>query len=222
MAQLQRSLPLLPAEQQARLQVRVDGLTGGGGAPKSRPPSDAQTSFGLSARDALTLIDEPAALEYFHAVLAHGAEPRTAANWIVNDLFALANARRVSLERLGVAPAQLADLLHAVASRAASVAVARRVLPLLAGSSTPRPMAELIAECGGAAPMSDDELRLVCARVVDEALVDAEAQRAVRRAQGGDERALRFFVGRVIRDSKGRADAVQAEELLKSMLNLRK
>ena len=41
----------------------------------------AQSEFGLAARDALTLIDEPTALAYFLEVLDFGAEPRSAANW---------------------------------------------------------------------------------------------------------------------------------------------
>jgi aspartyl-tRNA(Asn)/glutamyl-tRNA(Gln) amidotransferase subunit B len=75
--------------------------------------------FGLSQYDAAVLTMDKAVADYYEGVLSAGANPKSAANWIISSLFSLMNREGVERESIGtikIIPAQLAALIVLVDS----------------------------------------------------------------------------------------------------------
>ncbi|MEP7293714.1 MAG: Asp-tRNA(Asn)/Glu-tRNA(Gln) amidotransferase subunit GatB, partial [Chloroflexota bacterium] len=87
-------------------------------------------SLGLSTYDASVLVADGAVASYYEAVLADGANPKAAANWIVGNLFSLMNRDGVERENVGerVSAANLAMLVRLVDDGAINKATAVEVL----------------------------------------------------------------------------------------------
>lgn len=68
-------------------------------------------ALGLSQYDVLVLADELAVCRYFDAVLAAGAPPKPAANWVMGDVMAAAKELAGGFDALPMAPAALAEMI---------------------------------------------------------------------------------------------------------------
>ncbi len=163
--------------------------------------------YGLPAQDAAVLTQMPGVADYFEAVVAAGADSKPAANWVMGEALADANqhdgARRV-------APAALAALIALVKGGAVSTQAAKRVFAVLAErGGDPRAVAESL----GLVQVADMG---ALARWVDEVLAARPAE--VARYQGGEVKLLAFFVGQVMKTSKGKADPKLVPDLLKQRL----
>ncbi|MDB5731031.1 MAG: gatB, partial [Variovorax sp.] len=82
---------------------------------------------GLSAYDAAQLTQSPALARYFDAVVAAGAEPKPASNWITGEVARRLNAQEIGIEAAPVTPAQLARLVARIADGTVSNNAARQV-----------------------------------------------------------------------------------------------
>ena len=171
----------------------------------------AETGRGASDAEVLTATRERA--HYFEAVVQaqkHG-DPKSAANWIIVELLAWANAssKRVSDSR--ITPEILARLTDLVHEGALSHTAAKKVFAVLAESGgDPRAIAErdgLIQERDAGA----------LAQWVDEVLAENPAEAA--RYVGGEQKLQGVLVGLVMKKSKGRADPKQVNQLLASRVS---
>jgi aspartyl-tRNA(Asn)/glutamyl-tRNA(Gln) amidotransferase subunit B len=166
-----------------------------------------QRSYGLSAHDADVLTGTKALAEYFEAVIASGAEPKSAANWVMGSVLADANARD---GRLRVHPQRLAGLIDLVAHGTVSLQAAKRVFATLGDSDMdPRAAAERL----GLMQVGDAE---EVGRWIDDVLTAHDE--AVERYRGGDNKLFGFFMGEVMKASRGKADPKIAQRLLRQRL----
>src|SRR5690606_23199680 len=88
-------------------------------------------AFGLSPVEAAALAEDRAVAEWYDAVVvAAGASgrPKTAANWILNDLFRLMNERGRAITDISVTPTALVELLALVDGGDINLTSARDVL----------------------------------------------------------------------------------------------
>jgi aspartyl-tRNA(Asn)/glutamyl-tRNA(Gln) amidotransferase subunit B len=163
--------------------------------------------YGLPSQDAGVLTQVAGVADYFEAVVAAGAEAKPAANWVMGEVLADANQHD---GRLRVPPAALAELIALVKGGAVSTQAAKRVF-------------EALAERGGEPKAVAESLGLVqvaeagaLAGWVDAVLAARPAE--VARYKGGEVKLLSFFVGQVMKASKGKADPKLVPELLKQRL----
>jgi aspartyl-tRNA(Asn)/glutamyl-tRNA(Gln) amidotransferase subunit B len=163
--------------------------------------------YGIPAQDAGVLTQVAAVADYFEAVVTAGAEPKPAANWIMGEVLADANKHDGALR---VTPRALAQVIALVKGGAISTQAGKRVF-------------EAVAEGGGAPKAVAESLGLLqvadagaLAGWVDQVLAAQPAE--VARYQGGEVKLLAFFVGQVMKASKGKADPKLVPELLKQRL----
>src|SRR5690606_10494110 len=99
-------------------------------------------------------LSEPVELgDYFEAVIAAGAEPKAAANWIRGELRAQLREAGVEPWESRVTPGHLAGLLALLADRTLSVPLAKEVLAeVIASGSAP----ETVVEERGLGQISDE------------------------------------------------------------------
>jgi aspartyl-tRNA(Asn)/glutamyl-tRNA(Gln) amidotransferase subunit B len=164
--------------------------------------------YALPAQDTGVLVQSPVIADYFEAVVAAGAEAKPAANWVMVE--ALADAK-ASGGALRVNAGTLARLIALVKEGAVSHSAAKRVFATLAenGGGDPRAVAVSL----GILQVGDTE---ALGGWVDEVLTAHPAE--VGRYQGGEGKLLPFFVGQVMKASKGKADPKRVAVLLQERL----
>jgi aspartyl-tRNA(Asn)/glutamyl-tRNA(Gln) amidotransferase subunit B len=168
-------------------------------------------ALGLKLQDARVLTNEKEIADYFESVVAAGASAKAAANWIQTDVLRLLNERAGSLAALDLKPAQLAELIAMTERGEISYQAAKQVLP------------EMIAR---RAPAREVAKALDLLQVSDEgALLDAVKRVVARETKivgdyrSGKEAALNALLGRVMKESGGKANPGMVRELLVRVLS---
>ena len=95
---------------------------------------------------------EKATADYFEAVVAAGADAKTASNWILGDMAKKMNEEGVSAKDLPISPQQLAELLELIKKGTISGKIAKKVLPEM---WTSHKSAKAIVEEQGMVQISD-------------------------------------------------------------------
>ena len=169
-----------------------------------------QSQWGLTAYDAVTLTQSREMADYFEAAVAAGAEPKSAANWIMGDVSAALNRDARGIDASPVASDALAALLGRVRDGTLSGKMAKEVFDAMwAGEGD----ADAIIEKRGLKQISDAG---AIAALVDAVL--AANPKSVEEFRAGKEKAFNALVGQVMKASKGKANPVTVNELLKRKL----
>ncbi len=169
-------------------------------------------AYGLSRQDADLLTEERAVADFFEAaVKAYGGEPRAIANWITGELFRLLNAAGVEIAEAQIAPEGLAELQTLVDQGTINLNTAKRVLDTMfrTGKSP-----KAIVDEEGLAQVSDQEaLTGIVAQVI------AEHPEEVARYRAGKTSLLGWFMGQVMRATRGQANPQIVRQLLQDALD---
>ena len=166
-------------------------------------------TYGLSVTDAAVLTAERAVADYYEAVVhaGSGADAKLAANWVMTEV--LADAKDHA-ERLRVQAGALAGLISLVRGGTLSHQAAKRVFSEMAEhGGEPRNVAEAL----GLTQVADTG---VVAGWVSEVLGAHPTE--VERYRKGETKLLQFFVGQVMKVSRGKADPKLAQRVLEERL----
>jgi aspartyl-tRNA(Asn)/glutamyl-tRNA(Gln) amidotransferase subunit B len=137
-------------------------------------------------------------------------QPRTTSNWVTGEIFRLLKAEGIEAAQLPVAPAELAELIALVEQGTITANSSKRVLEVM--YTTGQPPAEIVEE-QGLAQISDEE---ALAELVDELLAAHPDQ--VAKFRQGKETLLQWFVGQVMRATRGKANPQVVTALLERRL----
>ncbi len=169
----------------------------------------------LSDYDADLVTADRATSEYFEAALAAlgGPEPKrakTVANWIAGELAAALNAAQIPIAESPVGPEALAGLIGEIEAGRISQKVGKDVFAAMwAGEGD---AAAIIAARGLSVIRDDAQL----AAQIDAIL--AANPKPVAQYRAGDTKVLGWFVGQVMRATRGQADPVALDRLLRERL----
>ncbi len=168
--------------------------------------------LGLADDDARTLAAERELAEYFDEVVVSAgvSNARLTANWIQSELLRELNREGQSVGKCNVTPDALGELVGLIADGTISGKIAKKVF------------AEMYANGGSARRIVDREgleqitdtgaIEAVCAQVVAANPAQAEQFRA------GKENLLGYFVGRVMKETRGQANPQAVNEILRRLL----
>ncbi len=168
--------------------------------------------LGLSAYDAETLVADRDLAAYFEALVADlGAEQaKLAANWLMGELSAALNEHELELAGCPVTAIALAGLLRRIVDGTISGKIAKEVFAAMwAGEGD----ADAIIEARGLKQITDSS---AIESLVDQVIADSPAQVAQYRA--GKDKVYGYFVGQVMKLSRGKANPAEVNRLLKSKL----
>jgi len=166
--------------------------------------------YGLTDDEALSLIADPEVARYFEVVAEEGVAPRTVMHWLITQLVPAVKERRQELAGSRVTPARFAALLRMLAKDEINASAAREVLVSMFDSDE---APEAIVGVRGFEQISDlDALDALIDKVI------GEQPGAVADFRGGEEKALGFLVGRVMRASGGKANPKVIRGLLADRL----
>ncbi len=175
-----------------------------------------QGQYGLSAYDAEVLVAERATADYYEETVAAapGVSPKTVANWITGELFALLNQSQVSIESCLVSPPALAALLQMVARGEINHNTGKTVLGEMFQSG--KTAGEVVAERGLRQVSDADVIAGLVAGVL------AENPEQVASYLQGKETVSRWLFGQVMRLAKGQANPQVVQQELDRQLALKR
>ena len=168
------------------------------------------TAYGITPYDAEVLTSTQARADYFEAVSKAGASGKNAANWMQTELLRRLNDSGKEIEASPVPPAALAGLLKLVESGQITAAIGKKVFATM--FETGRAAAEIVA-VEGLAQISDTSAIEQAAREVIEKNPDN-----VAKFRSGNEGVFKFFVGQVMRATRGQANPQTVNEIVRKLL----
>ena len=177
--------------------------------PKAREKRFA-TQYGLSTDAAEVLTSERDMAEYFEAAVAAFNEPKKIANWLMTDILRELNQTGGRAAELLLTPQNLASLVRLVEEGAISAKSAKDILPeLLATGGDP----EALVKAKGLVQISDTS-----ALEADVDAVLAENPKELADYRAGKTKLMGFFVGQIMRRTKGQANPAIVNQLLAEKL----
>jgi aspartyl-tRNA(Asn)/glutamyl-tRNA(Gln) amidotransferase subunit B len=166
--------------------------------------------YGLSAYDAGVLTATRELAGYFEGVVAAGAPAKPAASWMGTELLRRLNDSGRDIQASPVSPAALAALIGRVESGAITGASGKKVFAAM--FDTGKSADEIIAAEGLAQIQDTGEIERMCREVIEKNPDNVAKYRA------GNEGVFKFFVGQVIRASRGQANPQLVNDTLKRLL----
>ena len=183
--------------------------------PELPPAKEARYTgrFGLSPTEAAALAEDRAVAEWFDTATAAGGAPKTLANWILNDLFRLLNERDRRIDDVPLRPAALVELLDLVDKGVVNLTSAREVLAEMIDSDS-GPAAIIAAR--GLTQISDEA---ALSALVEQTIADNPD--ALANYLAGKTSLLGWFVGQVMRATRGQANPALVNRLVAERLAAR-
>jgi aspartyl-tRNA(Asn)/glutamyl-tRNA(Gln) amidotransferase subunit B len=162
--------------------------------------------LGLSVYDAEVLTAARELAEYFEACVLLHSQAKTVANWVMGEVTRALNEEGLSIKDAPVTPALLADLLKLVEGGTISGKIAKTVFDEM--WKTGKEPAAIVHEKGLIQVSDTGEIE----KVIDAIMAANPGQ--VDEYRGGKEKVFGFFVGQVMRASKGKANPGVVNEIL--------
>ena len=169
-----------------------------------------QKDFGLSGYDAGVLVADKDVADFFERCLDAGTDAKQAANWIMGELMREINDSGRALADIPVSPDALAELVALIDKGTISNNIAKKVFAIMTqnGGAPAK-----IVEREGLTQVSDTG-------ALEAAVVKAieENPKAVEDFRAGKKSAIGFFMGQVMRLTKGKANPAAVQEILRKHL----
>jgi aspartyl-tRNA(Asn)/glutamyl-tRNA(Gln) amidotransferase subunit B len=166
--------------------------------------------YGLTPYDAGVLTASRSLADYFEASVRAGAPAKAAASWISGELLRRLNDAGKSIEDCPVPPAALAELLAKVEGGGITAASGKKVFATM--FDTGRAAAEIIAAEGLAQISDTGAIEKIAREIV------AKSPDNVAKYRSGNEGVFKFFVGQVMRETRGQANPQLVNEIVKRIL----
>lgn len=168
-------------------------------------------SLGLSAYDANVMVDQMETALFYDEVLKLGADYRIANNLLVGDITAYLKENNININQTKLTPQSLYEMVAMIEKGTISNNIAKKILPELLkdGGS-----AKEIVEKQGLSVISDEgAIKEIVHKIIENNPSQVEAYR------GGKQQLFGFFVGQVMKETKGRANPQVINKLLKDELD---
>ncbi len=166
--------------------------------------------YGLSGYDAAILVREKPISDYFEQCVALGADPKTAAHWVTGSLIAYMNKNELGIDELFCTPAMLTEIITDQAKGMISSKQAKEILQKVLEEKK-EPSAFITKEN---AQISDVA---VLEPMIDEII--ASSPKEVEGYRNGRDRLFDYFVGQVMKRTRGKANPIVTKDLLHSKLD---
>lgn len=168
-------------------------------------------SLGLSEYDAGVIVEQMASALFFDKVLELGANPKTAVNFMMGEIAAYLKENKVEIDETKLTPENLAELIALIEKGTISNNIGKQIL--VEEMITKGEKASAIVEKKGLSQISDEgAIKEIVEKVVNSHPAEIESYR------NGKTNLLGFFVGQVMKETKGRANPKTVNELIRKIL----
>ena len=168
------------------------------------------TEYGLSAYDAKILVKDKDIASYFEECIKLGIDAKIAANWIISTILGYISKENIEINECFVTPSRLSVIISNLSENKISSKQAKELFNLCL-ERREEPDKIIIDE--GMVQISDDSELI---KIVDNIL--ANSQKQIEDYHNGKTNLFGFFVGQVMKETKGKANPVKVNEILKDKL----
>ena len=167
--------------------------------------------YGIRPDDAAILVVSKATADYFEqAAAAADAPAQVVANWVIGDLSGALNKEGLEIEASRIPAKDLAGLINRIHDNTISGKIAKEVFEAMwAGEGD----ADAVIEARGLKQITDTS---AIEAIVDKVIAANPGQAEEYRA--GKEKLIGFFVGQVMKETGGKANPGQVNEILRTKL----
>ena len=188
LANIRQKLPELPL-------ARVDRFT---------------SQYQLPEYDALILTEDRELADFFETVSKECQNPKAASNWIMVEVLRELKDANLTIQACPIQPTQLAQLIALIDKGAISGKMAKSVFAEM--WKTQKNPEELVASMGLVQISNEGELEAIISEIV------AANPGQVQQYQSGKDKLFGFFVGQVMKATKGQANPDVVNRILKEKL----
>ena len=168
--------------------------------------SRLESEYGLSSYDAGILTSSRAMAEYFDDVVAEGADPKLAANWIMGDLSKNLNAEDRTIEDCPVDARRLGAMIRMIAKGTISSKIGKEVFKLM--WTSPDDPEKIVRDKGLVQITDTKELETIVDAVI------AANPKPVADYRSGNKKAIGALVGQIMKQTRGKANPQLVNQLL--------
>ena len=166
--------------------------------------------YGLLNRDAKIIVKEKALADYFEETINLGAKPQSVANWLISIILGHLNKMELNIKDLFLTPAMLKGLIDMVETNKISIKQAKEILPkALEEEKDP---VKLVNELGITQITDEKEILAIITEVINENQSQLEAYKQ-------NPKLFDYFIGQVMKKSRGKANPAITAKLLKQELD---
>ena len=167
-------------------------------------------SLGLSEYDAGVIVEQMSLALFFDKVLELGANPKIAVNFMMGEIAAYLKNEKLDISETKLTPENLVELIALIEKNTISNNIGKQIIIDMMKDGT---KASEIVEKRGLSQISDEgAIKEICQKVAD-----ANPEQ-VEKYKNGKVQLLGFFVGQVMKETKGRANPKAVNDLMKEIL----
>ena len=167
-------------------------------------------SLGLSEYDANVVVEQMELALFFDKVLELGANAKTAVNFIMGEIAAYLKEEKLELAQTKLSPENLAELISLIEKGTISNNIGKQII--IDMMQTGKAASKIVEEKGLSQITDESAIKEIVKKVVD------ANPNQVAAYKGGKVQLFGFFVGQVMKETKGRANPKTVNELLKEIL----
>ena len=167
--------------------------------------------YAMTAYDASVLTSSIALADFFESTAKELKESKLAANWIMGPLLALLKDQDTTMETLPITADLLAELLKLVENGKINASAAKTIFDRMVETKE-RPQ-KLVKEMGLEQVSDQGELEQIVMEVIESNPDEVKAY------QGGKTKLMGFFMGQIMKKSRGKADPKMVTQILKKILD---
>ncbi|HUX06977.1 MAG TPA: Asp-tRNA(Asn)/Glu-tRNA(Gln) amidotransferase subunit GatB [Acidobacteriota bacterium] len=196
------------------LRVDADWLTRIGEALPELPDAKIKrlvADYGIPRYDATVLAAERLLADYYEKVAAAAGDNKLASNWVMGEVLRILKEKGLGISDFKVPPEQLAELLKMLKSGEVSAAAAKEVFDEMA--ATHKPPRQIIEGKNLSQMSGDSEIRAVALEVI------RNNPKPYNQYKSGKTATFGFFVGQVMKATRGRANPQITQKVLRELLD---
>lgn len=166
--------------------------------------------YQLPEYDSTILTNDKNIADYFEAVTSHTSDYKLASNWIMVEVMKILNERNLTINNFSLSAENLAKLINLISSNKISNKIAKDIFPELVDTNKEP---EIIISEKGLNQLNDtDEIEKVIKNILD------SNHQQVEQYIAGKEKVWGFFVGQIMKETKGKANPRVVNEILLNKL----
>ena len=166
--------------------------------------------YGISRKDAYTIVKEMEISDYYEECIKLGGDPVLVCNWLTGSVIGNMNKMSITINELLLTPSMLVELIKLINDGKISGKQAKDVLEKsMENGKTP---SILVSEMGLSQITDENEIRNIILEVINDNLALVNDYKAGKRV-------FDFFIGQIMKKTRGRANPVITSRILKEELD---
>ncbi len=167
--------------------------------------------FNLPEYDAEILTQSRALADYYEQVVSVTEDYKTASNWVMGDVLKILNEQKIEIGQFTVSAEHLGELVNLINKNTISGKIAKEVFPEMLKEN--KPPAVIVKEKNLVQITDTGEIEGIISTILE------SNKDEVQQYLDGKEKVFGFFVGQVMRSTKGKANPKIVNEILREKLN---